>query len=72
MHKAKIIVVVITVFILCVVNIFLHKCLCTMCVFGAHRNQKKTPLRHSYTTIVSCYVGTENQTQVFWKSSQSS
>lgn len=51
MHKAKIIVVVITVFILCVVNIFLHKCLCTMCVFGAHRNQKKTPLRHSYILL---------------------
>ena len=60
-------------FILCVWVFCLHICLYTL---RAYRGQKKPlyplyPLRLELQTVVSHHVGTGNQTQIFWKSSQS-
>jgi hypothetical protein len=44
---------------------------CTTRVFSAHKGWKVSGLLGlELQTVVSCHVGTETQTQAFWKSSQ--
>jgi len=56
----------------CSICVFLHVCLCSMCVPGACRGQRKAlgPLVLELQTVVSCYVVPGTRTWVLWKSSQ--
>ena len=56
-------------FVFMCISVFLHVCLCTMCVPGACRGQKAAlgPLGLELHTDVSCSVGPGTSTWVFWK-----
>ena len=58
--------------IVCVSVFCLHVCLCTMCVHGAQRVQKRASdaLRLELQMDMNCHVGAGNGNHVFWKISQ--
>jgi hypothetical protein len=51
-------------FYICVCVFCLYVCLYPMCVPGAQGGQKS--IRSPGTRVLSCYVGTKNQTYVLW------
>jgi hypothetical protein len=42
--------------------LFLHVCVCTMCVSDAHRGHKRVsePLELEFQVVMSCHVGASN------------
>lgn len=48
--------------------LFLHICLCIMCMFGAHGSQMRAS--NTQELAIRPNAGTENQNRVFWKSCQ--
>lgn len=52
----------------------MHVCLCTTCLSGAYRGQKRASdlLGLQLQMVVSCHMGAGNQTQVFGKNKCSS
>ena len=52
-------------------TVCLYVSLCTMCMPGAHRGQKRVPnqLKLELQMAVNCHVGLVNQTGISWKRS---
>lgn len=54
--------------------VYVHECLCTLCMPIAHRSQKRAsdPLKLELQVAVRCHVSAENQTWVLKRRSQCS